>query len=213
MRRLWEHGSSPPEALLKGLLGERATGCWEAEPEPEPALNGLGKSETHTHTHTHTETHTDTRGRSFSVCGVNREHSCLFKPALPRVTQLNPNQDSEDLIVNTVQIHVLCTYLQRSGSRTLHRHRGSCGGEAEKWRINQTVTFAGRRTQAPSTTCHVTSSPTRADLTRLGIWFFSPPTWQEWSWKRACCRRWCCTAGGQQAALQTSISHKYTRLQ
>lgn len=32
---------SPPEALLKGLLGERATGCWEAELELE--LNGLGK--------------------------------------------------------------------------------------------------------------------------------------------------------------------------
>lgn len=32
---------SPPDALLKGLLGERATGCWEAELEPE--LNGLGK--------------------------------------------------------------------------------------------------------------------------------------------------------------------------
>lgn len=31
---------SPPDELLKGLLGERATGCWE--------LNGLGKSETHT---------------------------------------------------------------------------------------------------------------------------------------------------------------------
>lgn len=30
---------SPPEALLKGLLGERATGCWEAELE----LNGFGK--------------------------------------------------------------------------------------------------------------------------------------------------------------------------
>lgn len=28
---------SPPAALLKGLLGERATGCWE------PQLNGLGK--------------------------------------------------------------------------------------------------------------------------------------------------------------------------
>lgn len=28
---------SPPDALLKGLLGERATGCWELE------LNGLGK--------------------------------------------------------------------------------------------------------------------------------------------------------------------------
>lgn len=36
---------SPPEALLKGLLGERATGCWEVELELE--LNGLGKSETH----------------------------------------------------------------------------------------------------------------------------------------------------------------------
>ena len=33
---------SPPVALLKGLLGERAG--WEVEPEPE--LNGLGKSET-----------------------------------------------------------------------------------------------------------------------------------------------------------------------
>lgn len=33
---------SPPDELLKGLLGERATGCWELE------LNGLGKSETHT---------------------------------------------------------------------------------------------------------------------------------------------------------------------
>lgn len=33
---------SPPDTLLKGLLGERATGCWELE------LNGLGKSETHT---------------------------------------------------------------------------------------------------------------------------------------------------------------------
>lgn len=33
---------SPPDELLKGLLGERATGCWEL------ALNGLGKSETHT---------------------------------------------------------------------------------------------------------------------------------------------------------------------
>lgn len=32
---------SPPEELLKGLLGERATGCWEAELELE--LNGLGK--------------------------------------------------------------------------------------------------------------------------------------------------------------------------
>lgn len=32
---------SPSEALLKGLLGERARGCWEAELEPE--LNGLGK--------------------------------------------------------------------------------------------------------------------------------------------------------------------------
>lgn len=31
---------SPPDELLKGLLGERATGCWELE------LNGLGKSET-----------------------------------------------------------------------------------------------------------------------------------------------------------------------
>lgn len=30
---------SPPDELLKGLLGERATGCWEAELE----LNGLGK--------------------------------------------------------------------------------------------------------------------------------------------------------------------------
>lgn len=30
---------SPPDALLKGLLGERATGCWE----PELELNGLGK--------------------------------------------------------------------------------------------------------------------------------------------------------------------------
>lgn len=30
---------SPPAALLKGLLGERATGCWELQ------LNGLGKSE------------------------------------------------------------------------------------------------------------------------------------------------------------------------
>lgn len=28
---------SPPDALLKGLLGERATGCWELE------LNGFGK--------------------------------------------------------------------------------------------------------------------------------------------------------------------------
>lgn len=35
-------GVSPPDELLKGLLGERATGCWELE------LNGLGKSETHT---------------------------------------------------------------------------------------------------------------------------------------------------------------------
>lgn len=32
---------SPPDALLKGLLGERATGCWEAELELE--LNGFGK--------------------------------------------------------------------------------------------------------------------------------------------------------------------------
>lgn len=32
---------SPPEALLKGLLGERAIGCWEADPALE--LNGLGK--------------------------------------------------------------------------------------------------------------------------------------------------------------------------
>lgn len=32
---------SPPEALLKGLLGESAAGCWGAELEPE--LNGLGK--------------------------------------------------------------------------------------------------------------------------------------------------------------------------
>lgn len=32
---------SPPDAPQKGLLGERATGCWELE------LNGLGKSETH----------------------------------------------------------------------------------------------------------------------------------------------------------------------
>lgn len=32
---------SPPDELLKGLLGERATGCWELEPK------GLGKSETH----------------------------------------------------------------------------------------------------------------------------------------------------------------------
>lgn len=32
---------SPPEAPLKGLLGERATGCWEEDPELE--LNGLGK--------------------------------------------------------------------------------------------------------------------------------------------------------------------------
>lgn len=32
---------SPPEALLKGLLGERAAGGWEEEPE----LNGFGKFE------------------------------------------------------------------------------------------------------------------------------------------------------------------------
>jgi len=38
--------SLPPEELLKGLLGERATGCWEAELELELELNGLGKSET-----------------------------------------------------------------------------------------------------------------------------------------------------------------------
>lgn len=31
---------SPPDEPLKGLLGERATGCWELAP------NGLGKSET-----------------------------------------------------------------------------------------------------------------------------------------------------------------------
>lgn len=35
------NAESPPDALLKGLLGERATGCWEAELELE--LNGFGK--------------------------------------------------------------------------------------------------------------------------------------------------------------------------
>lgn len=53
---------SPPEALLKGLLGERAMGCWEAELELELELNGLGKSEPHGERRD---------GGDNSQCGVN----------------------------------------------------------------------------------------------------------------------------------------------
>lgn len=73
----------PPEALLKGLLGERATGCWEAELELELELNGLGKSETH-------GLGGERQGDNSEFCpGVNGLHSCLFKATLRWFSQSN----------------------------------------------------------------------------------------------------------------------------
>lgn len=80
-RRTWV---SPPDALLKGLLGERATGCWELE------LNGLGKSETQRQRDRQRE-----RERRGGGGGDNSEcvvaHSCPLEPTLLWVTRMHPH--------------------------------------------------------------------------------------------------------------------------
>lgn len=90
---------------------------------------------------------------------------------------------------------VLGTYLQRFGSRRLYRHRGN-------WKRNKTIRIWPLKRAGD-----FKKSVTLNKKIWQNLFFFSS-TWQEWSWTRACCRRWRCTAEDHQVELRTSVSHR-----